>query len=71
VGSRWATHRESGGTFDWAIYDRERLLAGNRLVGPAIVEEPAATTLVPPGFELEVDEIGNLIIRAARGEGGA
>ncbi len=62
VGSRRAFHRESGGTFEWAIYDRDLLRAGNRLRGPAIVEEAAATTLVGPGHELEVDELGNLVI---------
>jgi N-methylhydantoinase A len=62
IGSRRALHRESGGELDWAIYDRDRLLAGNRLRGPAIVEEPAATTLVVPGQQLAVDELGNLIL---------
>jgi N-methylhydantoinase A len=61
-GSRQAFHRESGGEFDWRIYDRGRLEAGNRLRGPAIVEEGAATTLVSPAHELTVDELGNLIM---------
>lgn len=62
VGGRRALHRESGGELDWAIYDRDLLRAGNRLRGPAIVEEAAATTLVAPGQELEVDDLGNLVI---------
>jgi len=61
-GSRRALHRESGGEFDWAIYDRDLLQAGNRLHGPAIVEEAAATTLVAPKQELLVDERGNLVL---------
>jgi N-methylhydantoinase A len=64
-GSRRALHRESGGEFDWAIYDRDLLQAGNRLSGPAIVEEAAATTLVAPAQELLVDELGNLLITFA------
>ena len=50
---------------DWAIYDRDLLQAGNRLRGPAIVEEAAATTLVAPRQELRVDELGNLVITSA------
>ena len=59
---RRASHRESGGDFEWAIYERERLRSGNAIRGPAIVEEPSATTLVAPGQELRVDQLGNLVI---------
>jgi N-methylhydantoinase A len=48
------------------IFDRARLLAGNRLAGPALVEEHASTTVVFPGDALTVDEYGNLIIAIAR-----
>lgn len=43
-------------------YDREKLLPGNRLSGPALVAEPSATTFVPPGAEATVDGFGNLVI---------
>jgi N-methylhydantoinase A len=49
-----------------AIYDRARLLAGNRIPGPAIVTEYSATTLVPPGWSGRVDRIGNLILEPRR-----
>jgi N-methylhydantoinase A len=62
MGRRAASHRESGGEFEWAVYDRSKLRAGNRLVGPAIVVEVANTTLVAPRQELVVDELGNLVI---------
>jgi N-methylhydantoinase A len=62
IGTRDTLHRESGGRFTWDVYSREKLLAGNRLEGPAIVEEASATTVVPPGHELTVDELGNLVI---------
>ena len=45
-----------------AIYDRTQLKAGHRIEGPAIVEEIDSTTLVQPGFQLEVDRFGNLLI---------
>jgi N-methylhydantoinase A len=62
TGTRRAVHRESGGELEWQVYDRTRLQAGNTLTGPAIVEEPAATTLVGPGQTLEVDDLGNLVV---------
>ena len=37
------------GWHDTPIYDRERLLSGNRLRGPAIIEQMDSTTVVHPG----------------------
>jgi N-methylhydantoinase A len=47
------------------IYARDALRPGNRLVGPAIVEQMDATTLVPPGMTARVDAYLNLILEAA------
>ncbi len=44
------------------LYDRARLLAGDRIAGPAIVTEMDATTLVLPGCQAEVDRFGNIMI---------
>lgn len=44
------------------IYDRTRLRAGNRLDGPAIVVEFDSTTVVLPGYAVEVDRNLNLLI---------
>ncbi len=44
------------------VYERDRLPVGARLAGPAIVEQMDATTLVPPGAEVEVDAMSNLSI---------
>ena len=44
------------------IYDRYKLKSGNRLFGPAIVEEIDSTTLIPAGCTAEVDDYGNLLI---------
>ncbi len=43
-------------------YQREALLAGNRIDGPALIEEHASTTVLPPGSRLTVDRLGNLLI---------
>lgn len=45
-----------------AIYGRARLKAGHRIEGPAIVEEIDSTTLVQPGYQVDVDRYGNLLI---------
>ena len=44
------------------LYDRARLAAGFALEGPAIVIDPTSTTVVEPGWGLEVDQHGNLIL---------
>lgn len=44
------------------VYDRASLAPGQRLQGPAVVEEAASVTLVYPGQVLQVDRYGNLII---------
>jgi len=51
------------GRAEAAIYARERLGAGARIAGPAILTELDATTLLLPGQVGEVDRFGNLIVR--------
>ena len=48
------------------MYERNLLSTGFCAHGPLIVEEQAATTLVNPGQTLEVDTMGNLLVRNAR-----
>jgi len=43
-------------------YRRDALLAGNRIKGPALIEEYASTTVLMPGDVMEVDGYGNLVI---------
>jgi len=54
--------REAGGFVSCPLYDRERLLAGNRIEGPAIVEQMDATTLIVPGAIATVDPYLNLML---------
>ena len=44
------------------FYERDRLLAGDRIDGPAIVEQYDTTTVVGPGLAAEIDEYGNIVI---------
>lgn len=50
------------GSHETAIYARSSLPTEARFDGPAIVEEPACTTLVHPDQTCRVDEYGNLRI---------
>ncbi len=43
-------------------YQREALAAGNRIKGPALIEEYASTTVLMPGDVMDVDALGNLVI---------
>jgi N-methylhydantoinase A len=54
--------QESRGYVFCPLYDRGRLLAGNRIEGPAIVEQMDATTLIVPGATATVDAYLNLLL---------
>lgn len=45
------------------IYDRLALPAGAKIPGPAILEQPDATTWVDPDLVAEVDRFGNVVLR--------
>jgi len=55
---------EAAGFVSCPVYDRDKLLAGNRIAGPAIVEQMDATTLVLPGMAARVEPYLNLILEA-------
>ena len=44
------------------FYRRDGLRAGDMVRGPAMVTEYTAATVLPPGAELRVDGLGNLVI---------
>jgi 5-oxoprolinase (ATP-hydrolysing) len=47
---------------DAALYDRTELIAGDRVVGPAIVSEPMFTTVVEPAWQADVLTGGELLL---------
>ncbi len=61
TGSRKA-YFAAGGFVDTPTFARPALLAGNRIEGPALIEEHASTTVVLPNDSVEVDAVGNLSI---------
>ena len=52
---------------DCPIYERDALVRGAAIAGPAIVQEYASTTLVCPGDRLEVVASGELVIHLGAG----
>jgi N-methylhydantoinase A len=54
------------GFVDTPTYQRSALRAGNRIAGPALIEEHASTTVMHSGDNLAVDAFGDLIITIKR-----
>jgi len=44
------------------VYDRDKLKAGNRIVGPAVIMEMDSTTVILPRHTGVVDKYGNILI---------
>jgi N-methylhydantoinase A len=65
-GARPVYFAETGCWVDTPSYDRTALLAGNRITGPALIEEHASTTVVHPGDVVTVDAFGDLVIEVLR-----
>jgi len=65
-GNRPVYFAEPEGYVDTPTYDRARLVADNRIEGPALIEEYASTTVVHPGDVATVDAFGNLAIDIRR-----
>lgn len=66
LASREVHFSELGKAVTTPVFLRDPLVAGNRIEGPALVEEHASTTVVLPGDALEVDDFGNLVITIGR-----
>jgi N-methylhydantoinase A len=47
------------------IFDRSRLPVGQIVAGPVLIEEAGSTSVVPPGWNAELNAIGCLILRRA------
>jgi N-methylhydantoinase A len=55
-----------GAWHDTPIWARLELPAGATIVGPAILEQPDATTVLEPGLTGRIDALGNLLVEPAR-----
>jgi len=65
-GKRPVYFAEAGRHVDTPTYHRPALLGGNRIAGPALIEEHASTTVIHPGDVLTVDPYGDLVIEIFR-----
>lgn len=52
----------NGEYMDSTVYDREKMAPGCQITGPAIIEEYAASTPIPPKFSAKIDRYRNIII---------
>jgi N-methylhydantoinase A len=50
------------GFVETPIYQRQALAFGSRLAGPAVIEQMDTTTIVPPGWNVVVDQLANLLL---------
>jgi N-methylhydantoinase A len=69
VASSTATPKSSGtrqayfgnGFVKAKLYDGPSMRAGQKIVGPAIIEEPFTTVVVPPKWTVKLDKLGNYV----------
>ncbi|WP_118183023.1 hydantoinase B/oxoprolinase family protein [Paraburkholderia phosphatilytica] len=54
AGGRW---------LDTPVYDRETLGPGFSVTGPAVINEPTGTTVIEPGWRVEVSERNHLVMQ--------
>lgn len=66
VGSRYVVFQ--GQRYKTAVYQRERLGAGDGITGPAVISEYDSTTILWPGDEVRVDGYGNLVLNCKKAE---
>ena len=49
-------------TYETAVYERSSIAETEKIEGPAVIVELTSTTVVPPGWDLTVDEADNMVI---------
>ena len=52
----------AGGFVKAPVFDRDRMTAGQKVKGPAIIVEKTGTNVIEPGWEAELTTIGNLVL---------
>ena len=55
-------YQANEGFTNFMLYDRPRLLAGNVIRGPSIIQQMDTTTFIPKGIQARVTKIGYLIL---------
>jgi N-methylhydantoinase A len=62
IGTR-AVDFDADGIVEAVIYDAAALEPGMQLRGPAVIQEPVVTLVVPPGERVSIDEYGSYHVR--------
>ena len=63
VGKRKAYFRDLGGMVETPIYRGDKLISGNKITAPAIIEEPTTTVVVPPESTVTVTKLGSYLLK--------
>ncbi|PSB34698.1 hydantoinase B/oxoprolinase family protein [Stenomitos frigidus] len=50
------------------VFQRDYLLPGDRITGPALIIEPTGTNVIAPGWQAELTERGHLMLKKDKGE---
>lgn len=53
------------GFLDTPIYERATLKSGQKIMGQCLIEEATSTSVIPPGWKVEVDKYENLMVTLA------
>jgi N-methylhydantoinase A len=61
-GSRKVLYAGADERVEAKVYDRRFLLSGNKIEGPALIDEHASTTVIGPRDRAEVNDYGHLVI---------
>ncbi len=57
---------DENGYRETTIYDYTKLRPGHRLQGPAVIEVPTTTAVLPAGMSAVIDRLGNLVINTRK-----
>ena len=60
---RKAYFKELGGLVETTVYQESKLVCGQKISAPAIIEQENTTIVVYPGSEVVVSDFGNYIMR--------
>jgi N-methylhydantoinase A len=64
VGTRQAFCFQRRDKTDFAVFTRDKLAPGDRISGPALIDEGSSVTVIHTGQSLVVDVYGHLIVTA-------
>jgi len=65
-GTRQVYFEEKNGYHETPVYDRNLLGQGVHIEGPAVIEERITTVIVHPGWDLSIDDFGNIIMEVKK-----